>query len=506
MTFVDLPDLAARKWGSAVLYANDDFFAEKDNLLKPEAPVFIEGKYTDRGKWMDGWESRRRRVSGHDFCIVRLGLPGCIAGIVVDTAFFRGNFPKACSIDGVSMPGQPTVEELLHADTPWTELLASQDLQGDHKNLFEFSEKAKALRVTHLRFHIYPDGGVARLRVFGEVVPTPRFLGKNVSPAQEVDLAALEHGASVVACNDMFFGSRHNLIGPGRAANMGDGWETKRSRREGPDWAILKLAARGTLHRALLDTLHFKGNFPESAALHVADVPDGTDVATLAESAWTEILPRSKLQAHTLHDYEREIASHSPGTHVRLRIWPDGGVSRLRLFGIATPEAQEHCALRYFHTLGSAARTALFLECCASATFAKSLTHAGPLAGVDAWMTAAERTMNAMNDADWNEAFAGHPRIGESKSGAAAAVAMAEQARVADANLETRSALAQANAAYEAKFGRIYLVCATGKTASEMLALCEARMRNEPAAELAIAKGEQRKITLRRLAKLWRRA
>ena len=111
--FTDLVDLASQKFGATVLYANDDFFASKDNLLKPEKAVFLDGKYTDRGKWMDGWESRRRRTSGHDFCLIRLGAPGVLSGVVVDTAFFKGNYPQACSIDACTVEGQPSPEDLI---------------------------------------------------------------------------------------------------------------------------------------------------------------------------------------------------------------------------------------------------------------------------------------------------------------------------------------------------------------------------------------------------------
>ena len=248
-----------------MLYANDEFFAEK-RTSSGDTPVFIEGKYTDRGKWMDGWETRRRRVPGHDDCIVRLGLPGIVRAIVVDTAFFKGNYPEACSIEGCVAPGRPTGEELASGAVPWVELVPRSKLEGDSKNVFTI-DPARALRLTHLRLHIYPDGGVARLRVLGDVVPAPSWAGR---PGAEVDLAAAEHGGLVIASSDMFFGSRHNLIMPGRSENMGDGWETQRSRRTDPedgDFAVVALAAEGTLDRIEVDTNHFKGNCPESCAI-----------------------------------------------------------------------------------------------------------------------------------------------------------------------------------------------------------------------------------------------
>jgi len=264
--FTELVDLAAERLGGAVLWATDDFFAEKENLLKPSEAVFLEGKYTDRGKWMDGWESRRKRTYAEssrawpdeDFCIVRLGLSGIVRGLVVDTAHFKGNYPQSCAIEGASFSGNPDVPALLSPDVRWTPILPRSELRGDSKNGFVIEAKQ---RFTHLRFHIYPDGGVARLRVHGQVVPGLGWMGWPDRP-QLVDLAAAEHGGLVVSCNDMFFGSRHNLIMPGRSVNMGDGWETKRSRREGPDWVVVRLAAEGVIERVEIDTNHFKGNFP----------------------------------------------------------------------------------------------------------------------------------------------------------------------------------------------------------------------------------------------------
>jgi allantoicase len=323
----ELIDLASERLGGAVLYANDDFFAPKENLLKPSAPVFIEGKYTERGKWMDGWESRRRRTPGFDWCIIRLGLPGIIHGVVVDTSFFKGNYPEQCSLEACTIDGQPDVEHLMSDATEWTEILPVSQLQGDSENPFAISAER---RVTHLRFRIFPDGGVARLRVYGEVVPDWESLARR----GEVDLAAAENGALVLACSDMFFGHRHNLIMPGRGVDMGDGWETKRRRGPGYDWAVIRLAKKGIIKRVEVDTAHFKGNYPDTCSLEVCDAQGMVmDEEAIASLTWREILPRTKLQAHTRHFYEDELAKTGTATHVRFNIYPDGGVSRLRIYG-----------------------------------------------------------------------------------------------------------------------------------------------------------------------------
>ena len=328
MSFTELIDLASERLGGAVLIANDDFFAPKENLLKVAAPIFIEGKYTDRGKWMDGWESRRRRTPGFDWCIIRLGLPGIVRGVVVDTSYFRGNYPEHCSLDGATFSGLPSEAELTSESVQWVPLLPQMGLAGDTQNSFPIKYQE---RITHLRFRIFPDGGVARLRVYGEVVPDWDQLKR---AGGQTDLAAVENGALVLSCSDMFFGHKHNLIMPGRAANMSDGWETKRRRGPGHDWAIIKLGRPGEIHRIEVDTSHFKGNFPESCSLEACNAAGvSAEKLTDLSTPWTTVLPRTKLQAHTRHYFAEELFESGVASHVRFSIFPDGGVSRLRVYG-----------------------------------------------------------------------------------------------------------------------------------------------------------------------------
>ena len=328
MSFTDLVDLASEKLGGAVLVANDEFFAPKENLLKASAPVFLEGEYTDRGKWMDGWETRRRRSPGFDWCIVRLGLPGIIRGVVVDTSYFRGNYPEHFSLEGINEPALPTIAELTNSNVDWQPLLPELPLAGDSQNQFPVESTD---RITHLRLRIFPDGGVARLRVYGEVVPDLEQLRRT---GGLTDLAAVENGGRVVSCSDMFFGHRHNLIMPGRAANMSDGWETKRRRGPGHDWAIIKLGLLGLIKRVEVDTSHFKGNFPESCSLEACHAKDlsNEELADLSLQ-WSNVLTRTLLQAHTRHVFEQELLDAGLVTHLRFNIFPDGGVSRLRVYG-----------------------------------------------------------------------------------------------------------------------------------------------------------------------------
>jgi allantoicase len=324
-TFSGLVDLASERLGGKALLASDEFFAEKENLLKPGRGIFIPDKYTDRGKWMDGWESRRKRVAGHDWCIIKLGFAGIIKGVDIDTNHFLGNNPSYASIDARVASDTINVEQF--EQDSWTEILPKSPLRPGSQNLFNV---ANGNRWTHIRLNIFPDGGVARLRVFGEIVPDWSKVGKD----DLIDLAFVGNGGSVVAASDMFFGNKENLIMPGRAANMGDGWETKRRRGPGHDWAILKLGKPGRIEKIEVDTNHFKGNYPDRCSIDALNAPNAVvDSLTWQEFQWTEILPQTKLQADKQHFFERELKPLPVCTHVRLNIFPDGGVSRLRVAG-----------------------------------------------------------------------------------------------------------------------------------------------------------------------------
>jgi allantoicase len=331
--FTELVDLATTRFGGEALLASDEFFAPKENLLKPGSAVFIPDRYTDNGKWMDGWETRRRRPPGPgpDWCIVALGLPGSIHGVDVDTAHFKGNFPESCSIEAI--------EAGPHADAPilaragsWREILPRTPLKGDSSNLIPITESWRRSRFTHLRLNIFPDGGVARLRVYGLVMPEwKRILA--AAGGDPVDLALVSHGGMVLSCSDMFFGPRHNLIQPGPSTCMSDGWETRRRRGPGHDWCIVRLGRRGPVSRFEVDTSHFKGNFPDSCTLEGCDAREVGELHPPADTAWTPLLPRTPLRPHTRHVFTEGLATGAAMTHVRLNIFPDGGVARLRVFG-----------------------------------------------------------------------------------------------------------------------------------------------------------------------------
>ena len=317
--FTDLADLASRALGGGVVHADDDFFAARENLVTPGPPAHDPQAFGPRGKIYDGWETRRRREPGHDAAIVRLGVPGVVRGVVIDTRWFTGNYPPEASVEAAQVTGYPSVAQLLdHAQ--WTTLVPRAGIEGDRENAFAVDSTG---RWTHVRLSIYPDGGVARLRVHGEPTPDRSMLGG-------VDLAAVENGGHVVDCSDMFYGSPNNLISPGIPASMADGWETARRRDGRNDWVVVKLGLPGIGHVVELDTSYFVHNAPGWARVRGCAV--GSDSA-LTTAAWQDLLPRTRLQPDTRHRFPIVATGTGVLTHIRLDIYPDGGMARLRLYG-----------------------------------------------------------------------------------------------------------------------------------------------------------------------------
>jgi allantoicase len=302
--------------GTRVTFATDEFFAAKERLISADDPVFIDDKYDDHGKWMDGWESRRKRSPGHDYCVIRLGVPGVLKGVDIDTSFFTGNFPPQASLEAC----------VSDDDVPaggWVEILAKVDLQGDAHHYLEINDDSEW---THVRLNIYPDGGIARLHLFGMVRPDFGTL------AMSIDLLALENGGRAIACSDEHYGSMQNLNVAGRGVNMGDGWETARRRGPGNDWVIFELGHAGAIDKVEVDTAHFKGNYPDRVSLDAA-MFSSADEATPDSDAWQTLLPESRLEMDKQHFFDSELNALGPVSHVRMSIYPDGGISRVRLFG-----------------------------------------------------------------------------------------------------------------------------------------------------------------------------
>jgi allantoicase len=354
-----------------VIAASDEFFAEKENLINPGAPTFSPHTFGHKGQVYDGWETRRRRDSGglpptdgeHDWVIVRLGAPGVVHAVVVDTSYFTGNFPQACSVEACWADGYPDLAALDSAR--WVEIVERSPLKGDTPHVFEIAPQALR-RYSHVRLRIFPDGGVARLRVHGVVVPDPALL-----EGMTFDLAALENGADVVACSDHFYSSPRNAISPGLSRVMGEGWETRRRRSAGNEWLAVRFAAPAVLSLAEVDTSGYIGNSPGMAELcgslsagraasaggasgaggasrENAGGATGATIAWDDPSSWHPLLERTPLLPDTPHRFR--IASTAPCDLVRLDVFPDGGVARLRLYGSLTPEGLAQVRRRWAET------------------------------------------------------------------------------------------------------------------------------------------------------------
>lgn len=333
--FTSLPDLASRALAASVVHANDELFAERENLVKPGRARFDPAEFGPKGKVYDGWETRRRREPGHDWAIVRLGVPGVVHGVVVDTAWFTGNYPPFVSVEAARVQGYPSPDEL--SGLPWTTLVERSAALGDTANAYAVDDRGVW---THLRLSIYPDGGVARFRVHGMPRPDPRFL------TGTIDLAALENGGRLVGCSDAFYSSPANLILPGRAALMGHGWENARRRDGGNDFAVFALAAEGVIEHVELDTSYFVGNAPGEMRLQACQAPSSAGMAELADCDWWDVVPRTATLPDTRHRFlvtppDGSTSGERPATHVRLDVYPDGGLARLRVNGRLTTAGRD---------------------------------------------------------------------------------------------------------------------------------------------------------------------
>ncbi|AEH08694.1 MULTISPECIES: allantoicase [Protofrankia] len=507
----NLVDLAAARFGGSVVAVNDEFFALAERMLLPEPPIARPGVFTERGAWTDGWETRRRRdLYGSDWAIIRLGAPGVVRAVTVDTSHFTGNAPESVEIHGATLGGYPSAAEVAEASVSWVALVPRTPVQADAVNVLPVV-RAGHTRVTHLRLTIHPDGGVARLRVHGTVIPDPRLLDRVTS-----DLAAAYLGGVVIACSDMHYGDRHNLNASGEARVMGEGWETRRRRGVGHEWAVVRLATAGQVIRAEVDTRHFHGNAPRSVALWAASAPElfGNDEVSSIEkiTRWYPLLPQVRVQPNTRHLFDLEVPVEA--THVRLEAFPDGGLARLRLIGTPIQTGRQQLAMRWFNALSPGAAHAELLGCCGSEDWAAAVGDGRPYPTLAALLDAASKHWWQLTEADWLEAFTAHPRIGErgaplpapTTSTRATLAGMdaprREQAALDNASLDLKAALVAGNQEYEDRFGYIFLVRAAGRSAEEMLGLLRERLGNDPATELRVAAGQQAEITELRLRRL----
>lgn len=470
-----MTDLSSERVGGRVVACNDEFFAEAENLLRNSDPIWKEGVYTDRGKWMDGWETRRRREPGHDWCVIALGIPGRVREVTVDTSHFTGNYPESFSLEACGVGSDQRLDS-----ARWVEIISRTELSGDSLATFEVED---AHRITHLRLNIYPDGGVARLRVDGEPIPGMADVCPDDGSA---DLASSLVGGEAIDASDVHYSPPSNMLRPTEPAGMWDGWETKRRRGPGNDWATFRLGLRGTVSSVEVDTRHFKGNAPGSVSIGVSAEGE----------VWHQVVARAEVKPH-----EVNIVTIEPpvdAVFIRLDIHPDGGVARIRVRGTPDPVAAGNLRLGYVNALFEDDARAFFHTACASARWVNAMTSGRPFADVEGILAAASSAFDVLGEDDWLEAFAGHPRIGESGD----SVANREQAAAYLADEAVLRDLAEANRSYEERIGFTYIVYATGKTAEDMLDIARSRLENTRAEEILNAAVEQRSITDTRLRRM----
>ena len=308
--------------GSKIYQFSDQFFGKASRLIKDEKPIFKDGVYDSNGKWMDGWETRRKRKAGHDYLILKLGKPGRIHKVDVDTSHFNGNQPSQVSLDVCS-----SKKNLPDKNQKWTNILGKKST-GPSKH--HFFNVRKTSIITHVRLNIFPDGGVARLRLFGEL-ENKKFGNKTIN------LTSVLNGSVPIACNNEHFGRAENVLAPGQGKNMGDGWETRRSRGKNFDWLIIKCAAAAKIDKIQIDTHHFKGNYPDQCSIQAAYVNGKTSANTIINKSksWKLLLNKSKLHAHKKHNFLNKLMKKNKVNYLRINIFPDGGISRIRVFGKA---------------------------------------------------------------------------------------------------------------------------------------------------------------------------
>ena len=315
-----LIDLAQPRLGTKIIYKTDDFFASANRIISPSNPIFKEGVFDKHGKWMDGWESRRKRTAGHDYIILKLGKPGKISKIDVDTSHFNGNQPAMVSLEGAYSHSNK-INQL-----KWQVLLSKKKTKADSHHFFSISNKKT---FTHIKFNIFPDGGVARLRLYGSITKSHNFKNK------KINLASLLDGASVVACNNEHFGKAENILAPGKAKNMGDGWETRRRRGKGYYWLILNSIDGKEIDKIEVSTHHFKGNFPSHCSLQGSFMPTSKSSKQIVNSSsnWKYLLKDAKLSSNKVHIFKNNLMKKEKINHIKINIFPDGGISRFRIFG-----------------------------------------------------------------------------------------------------------------------------------------------------------------------------
>ena len=319
-----LIDLAQSRLGSKIVYKTDEFFAPAKRVISPWPPIFKEGVFDKHGKWMDGWETRRKRTKGHDYLILKFGKPGEINKVDIDTSYFSGNHPNQISLQACL-----SSKKIPSKKTKWITIIKKSHTKANSHHFFNVKNKSL---FTHVKLNIFPDGGVARIRIYG-TMKSKKKIGKNI-----LNLTSVLNGAVPIACNNEHFGRAENILAPGTGRNMGDGWETRRSRGKNFDWIIIKCAAAGKINKIQIDTHHFKGNYPDKCSVQAAYLNNKISVTNIAKKSkgWNLLLNKVKLHAHKKHNFKNKLMKNKKVNYIRINIFPDGGISRIRVFGKAT--------------------------------------------------------------------------------------------------------------------------------------------------------------------------
>lgn len=473
-------DLADERMRGYVLAASDESISARSCLIRSQAPV--------AGGPPDGWVTRRRRDIGYDWAVVRLGVPGVVEEVVVDTTHLEHDTPSEISVEGCVAPHNTDSAQL----SQWVELVPRSDLGSDRVNRFAVESQ---LRFTHLRLNVFPDGGIARFRVFGQPVPT--WMAPGLRPFAALDLAALANGGHVHSTSSGS-GQPQNLLSPGCPKDGQDSWLTARRREEGNEWAVIRLVGPGTLQAVTVDTTHLHGDSPAGIRLEGASAQDPAD------DQWFDLLTETPTLPHTVHEFQDELAPHPDLLWVRLNLLPDGGISRLRLWGRLSEAGYEEARLLYLNTAPPAALQKLFKQVCHSDRWAAEMSASAPFQSLTDLLKKGAGAWAKCNEKDWRQALDGHPRIGEKASGEglSAQWSRGEQSKAQTVDSEIADKLRQAQAHYYQKFGFIFLICASGRSSQEILAAVEKRLHNSAAEEMQIVAEEQAKIIHLRLEKL----
>ena len=469
-------DLASDRLRGYVLASSDQACTSHVGLLGSNAPN-SEG----------GWRTRRRRDTGHDWAILRLGVPGILESLELETDDDR---PTHILLEGCSAPHTCPVDKL----KDWETLVSKSVLEDSSSHRFAITS---GKRYTHLRLSIFPDGSITRLRALGH--PVPAWMAPGGAPPGSLDLAAVANGAELNDWSDSRSGVPTSLIYPGSRSDKTPGWTTRRRRQSGHEWVTIRLGAAGRVVGVTFDTEGLEGDIPAKVSL------EGSSAEKVpAEGEWQGVLPAVPALPNTEHHFSAEVEDNSDIRWVRLKLHPDGGMTRLRVWGELSPEGLVECRLRYLNSASPGELREIFRAVCHSDRWASQMALAGPFDSVSDLQKKGAGAWSHCRENDWREALLGHPRIGEKAKGGdlASRWSRGEQSKAATPDDQLKAELRDMQVQYEERFGFLFLICATGRTTEQILSVLKTRIEQAPELELQTVAEELAKIIHLRLEKL----